>query len=99
MLVRLGPSSSLVLYAMSGETRTFDFGDKPVSDSSFEDIESTADKLMVARGGSYSNRFARVKHLNDVKYLNHLSPWAKIGTLASVLGLIVAIVFGLISLF
>ena len=47
---------------MSDESRTFDFGDNPVSDSSFEDIDSSADVLLVARGGSDRNRIARIKH-------------------------------------
>jgi hypothetical protein len=79
---------------MSDESKTFDFGDSPITRSTFEDIESTADTMMEARGGVAGSVFRRIRHA-PVKQRS----WTKIGALATVVGVVVAVVFGLAQLF
>ncbi len=65
------------------ETRTFDFRDGSVEDSSFNDIDSSADRLMSARDVRRS-RFERIRHApwrTDQGKAN----WTKIGALATVI--------------
>jgi hypothetical protein len=76
---------------MRDESRTFDFGDSSVSDSSFDDVESTADEFLVARGGADGSRFSKIRHVRES------GGWTMVGALAGIASVIAAIVFGLVQ--
>jgi hypothetical protein len=78
-------------------TRTFDFGEHAVSESSVEDVDSTADELMVARGGVNRSRLSRVRHRPADAHGGGVN-WGRVGALAGVASAIAAIVFGIIQL-
>ena len=84
------------------ESRTFDFGGNSVEDSTFEDIESSADRIVVA-GGGRRNRFADVRHKpSNARWSADQAGgwnWSMIGAVAGVAGVVVALVFGLIAIF
>jgi hypothetical protein len=80
-----------VLRAVSEGSKTFDFGESNVTGSEFEDVESTADTLLVATGGSDNNRFRRVVHMPGRADL-----WTKVGAVAGVAGIGVAVVLYLL---
>jgi hypothetical protein len=69
-------------------TKTFDFGDSEVADSTFEDVDSTADKLLEAKGGSKRTRFQRISHGRS-----RADWWSIAGTLIGLVALLSWLIF------
>ena len=70
---------------------TFDI-DGDVEDSSFEDIDSTADTFMKA-ANERGNRFSRIRHRPTLGNQNGDGPnWTKMGAIAAIVAVPVAIV-------
>jgi hypothetical protein len=69
--------------------------DGDIEDSTFEDVDSTADKLVKATGLRGSS-FRRIRH-HPVGRGDETIDWVMIGAIATVVGVIAAIVIAIVS--
>lgn len=76
------------------KTTTFDFGKGSIDDSVISDVESSADEVVVA-GGTARSRFERILH-QPIRAEGGVN-WDKVGAMSGVVGVAVAVVFGLIQ--
>jgi hypothetical protein len=88
-----------MLCAVSDDlSTTFDFGLGGLEDSTFEDITSTADRLLSSPGGARNTSFGRVAHEPASPRPDGGVDWTMVGGIAAVVGVLVAAVFGVVSL-
>ncbi len=79
--------------------RTFDFGEGGVSDSTFQDIQSSADILLHSPGGAQNVAADRVLHepQHEPPHQGGID-WGKVGAIAGLVGVLVAVIFGVLTL-
>jgi hypothetical protein len=92
LLVRLKQEVQEVLWRVKPKpdkpTATFDLGEGQILDSTFEDVESSADRLVVARGGMERSDWRRISHNASGARVD----WTAIGAIAGVIAAIAAVV-------
>lgn len=75
-------------------TTTFDLGDGKVVGSTFEDIESSADRLAAAGGGMERVDWRRIRHEPFRRASGGIN-WTAIGSVAAIVAIPVAVLIAL----
>lgn len=71
-------------------TTTFDLGDGQIADSTFEDVDSSAERVVAARGGMDQVAWRRIRHAPFRRASGRVN-WHAVGALATVAAVLVAV--------
>lgn len=99
MLVRLEQEVQEVLrrvkHKREAPTTTFDLGDGQIADSTFEDVDTSADRVVAARGGLDRVEWRRIRHAPFRRASGRVN-WQAVGALAAVAAVLVAVLTALL---
>lgn len=99
MLVRLEQEVQEVLRRVKHKpgvaTTTFDLGDGQIADSTFEDVKSSAERVVAARGGLDRVAWRRIRHAPFRRASGRVN-WQAVRALAAVAALPVAVLIELL---